>query len=121
MNGEFAKVLEIGRDHFVLDDADEHLWSHVVQAAARDGHVGDPLELVPERHRKVESVRIAMVHFLRGQGDECWRDEAARVFGLFPTVRHARQFYADAGLEEAGLDLELITTGCCSRADDEAS
>lgn len=101
LKGEFEQVLEIGREQLSLDRADEALWSHVVQAAAQSGFSGDPLSLVPERHRETEGVLVAIVHFNRIVGNDRWRTLAVHAHNLFPRSRYARQFYADSFLDEA--------------------
>ncbi|QND19257.1 hypothetical protein HB774_02700 [Rhizobium leguminosarum bv. viciae] len=100
--GDFKKVLEIGDEQFAPDIADEALWSHVVQAAAQDGFNGDPMSLVPQRHRQSEGVLVADVHFDRVRGDDGWRKKAAHAHSLFPESRYARQFFADSYLDQAG-------------------
>jgi tetratricopeptide (TPR) repeat protein len=111
---EFEKVLEIGREQFVPDNADVSLWSHVVQAAAQNGFVGDPLSLVPELRRQTEGVLVAAVHFDRVRGNDVWRQRAVQAHALFPGNRHARQFFADSFLDQAGKASDSWATGTIS-------
>ncbi|MET4691908.1 PIN domain-containing protein [Sinorhizobium fredii] len=108
---DFAKVLEIGEEQLSADIADESLWSHVVQAAAQQGFKGDPLSLVPERHRQSEGVLVAEVHFYRVGGDEDWRKKAAHAHALFPRSRYARQFFADSHMDQVGKAADSWATG----------
>jgi cellulose synthase operon protein C len=109
LQSKFEQVLEIGREEFELDRADVGLWPHVVQAAAQFGFRGDPLSLVPERHRENQGVVVAAVHFHRIAGDRNWRAMAAHAYGLFSDDRYARQFYADSILEQVGEDEDRLS------------
>jgi len=109
--GDFPKVLEIGREQFSPDVADEALWGHVVQAAAQDGVRENPLSLVPERHQNSEGVAVAEVQFYRIIGDDVWREKAARARSLCPESRYARQFFADSFLDQAGKAADSWKTG----------
>jgi len=111
LRGDFEKVLEIGKEQLLVDVADEAVWSHVVQAAAQQGFKGDPLSLVPERHRRSEGVLVAEVHFYRVRGDEDWRKKAAHAHTLFPGSRYARQFFADSYLDQVGKAADSWETG----------
>ena len=111
LTGDFTKVLEIGDEQFAPDIADASLWSHVVQAAAQDGFSGEPMSLVPERHRQSEEVLVADVHFDRINGNEGWRRKAAQAHALFPESTHARQFFADSFVDQAGKSSDTWTTG----------
>lgn len=111
LRGDFPKVLEIGREQFEADIADEALWGHVIQAAAQDGVQEQPLSLVPEPHRMTEGVVVAEVQFYRVHGNEVWREKAARARSLFPESRYARQFFADSFLDQAGKAADSWKTG----------
>ncbi|WFS02374.1 PIN domain-containing protein [Rhizobium tumorigenes] len=111
LRSDFAAVLDVGREHLVLDQADATLWSYVIQAAGLKGYVGDPLELVPERHHGSEDVAVALIHINRIRGNDTWWDLAAYANNLYPENRYARRYCADSVLDQIGRSEQSWTRG----------
>lgn len=109
---DWQAVLDIGRENLASGLADEHLSSHVIQAAKFDTEIDDPLSLIPESHRDTAPVLIAYVDFLRGrQRVPEWWEAAHSALARFPTEQYLRQFASEATLDEATRDPEFLKTG----------
>ena len=84
-----------------VDPTNEWLAGYLVQAARFIPEVSDPLDLVPDAIKTSAPVVIGRVEYLRRRPDAReWRDAANAALAQFPDDTHARQFAAEADLDE---------------------
>jgi tetratricopeptide (TPR) repeat protein len=89
----------------------------LVQAARFDPTIGDPLDLIPAEVRGTAAVAVGRVDVLRHRGlMPAWWEAARQAFKEHPNDRHARQFAADADLDEVLRD-EVVQRGHVLRPD----
>ena len=108
----WRELLAFGRDELATDPTNDNLAGYLVQAARFDLSIDDPLALVPDGLRLSGAVVVAHVDFLRHRErmPEWW--EVARAAGAaHPDDAHARQFAAEADLDEILRDDAFRRTG----------
>ncbi|TWB93204.1 hypothetical protein FBZ93_111243 [Bradyrhizobium macuxiense] len=104
----WQETLLFGKAALDADPGNETVAGYLVQAARFDLAIEEPLDLVPAGLRESLPVVIGRVDTLRHrERTPAWREAARQVLAAFPQDRHARQFAADADLDEI-LRLETV-------------
>ena len=99
---EDRRLREFGSVELTRDPGNEQLAGLVVQAARRDDNVADPFDLLPAASRAGGPAIVARVDFLRSRSDTpAWWTAAREAAASFPEDPHARQFAAEAVVDEA--------------------
>lgn len=101
LQGRWQDVLAFGQDALNTDPTNEGVAGYLVQAARFDPSIGDPLDLIPADLRRTAAVAVGRVDVLRHKGlMPAWWEAAQQALAAHPDDRHARQFAADADLDE---------------------
>jgi tetratricopeptide (TPR) repeat protein len=101
LQGRWQELLPWGREALAADPTNEGLAGYLVQAARFDPAIEEPLDLIPDGLKGSAAVAVGRVDVLRHRGlmPEWW--QAARAaLATHPDDRHARQFAAEADLDE---------------------
>ncbi|MBO9170035.1 hypothetical protein [Rhizobium sp. L245/93] len=111
LQGNWQDVLEMGKVNLVTQKADEHLSSHVIQAARFDPGIEDPMPLIPEKDRESIGVLNAYAFFLRSRNDARWEEIAAKAAEKSPDDPFAERLSAEASLEALCWDAAYLHSG----------
>jgi tetratricopeptide (TPR) repeat protein len=101
LQGRGCELLDWGREQLAADPTNEGLAGYLVQAARFDVTIEEPLDLISEGLKGSAAVAVGRIDVLRQRGrmPEWW--QAARsAYAAHPDDRHARQFAAEADLDE---------------------
>lgn len=101
LQGKWQEVLALGRAALSADPRNEGVAGYLIQAARFDPSIDEPLDLVPAELKTSAAVAVGRVDVLRHRGlVPAWRTAAREALAAHPNDRHARQFAADADLDE---------------------
>ncbi|WIG53608.1 MAG: hypothetical protein OJF48_004528 [Afipia sp.] len=101
LQGRWQELLPWGREALVADPTNEGLAGYVVQAARFDPEIAEPLDIIPDGLKGSAAVAIGRVDVLRHRGlMPAWWQAAHAALATHPGDRHARQFAAEADLDE---------------------
>lgn len=101
LQGKWPELLAWGRQALEADPSNEGLAGYVVQAARFDPAVADPLDIVPHGLKGSAAVAVGRVDVLRHRGlMPQWWQAAHAALAAHPDDCHARQFAAEADLDE---------------------
>jgi tetratricopeptide (TPR) repeat protein len=101
LQGRWQEMLTFGKAALDADPSNEGVAGYLVQAARFDSSIGDPLDLVPDGLKTSLAVSVGRVDALRHREMmPAWWDAARAALAAYPADRHARQFAADAELDE---------------------
>lgn len=82
--------------------------SLLIQSYAQDASITDPLTLVPEASHNAVEVKVARIMFLRAHNDRQWKALAQNGAAEHPDNRHLERLAAEAELEPALSDIEIV-------------
>ncbi len=99
--GRAAAVLKRQPDHAAAG-------SLLIQSQVRDESASEPLELVPKKARGAAEVLTAAIVFLRARNNSSWLELAKEAGAKFPGNRHLSRFAAEAVIEPALADREVM-------------
>lgn len=126
LQGRWKDLLAFGAEALRADPTNEGLAGYLVQAARFDPSIEEPLNLIPEQLWEKAAVEVGRIDFLRhrGQVPEWWHAARAAVVA-HPDDQHARQFAAEANLDEVVRDehfqrTRLLSAGERARIEDAA-
>lgn len=101
LQGRWQEMLAFGKAAMEVDPSNEGVAGYLVQAARFDSTIGEPLDLVPPGLRNSCAVLVGRVDTLRHRElMPAWWEAARQAVAAYPEDRHARQFAADAELDE---------------------
>ena len=101
LQGCWERVLAFGAERLQADPTNDGLAGYLVQAARFDPLIDEPRALVPEGLRGSAAVAIGTVDFLRHRGRmPDWWEAARAALATYPEDSHAKQFAAEADLDE---------------------
>lgn len=94
----------------VLEKQPDHAGaaSLVIQSHRNDSVLNDPFALVPQASHEAAEVLTAAIVFLRARDDLSWFDAAKNAAAKYPNDRHLVRFAAEAVLEPALADREVM-------------
>ncbi|MDX7952557.1 hypothetical protein P7D22_15410 [Lichenihabitans sp. Uapishka_5] len=108
---EWRELLSGGREALATDQTNEGLAGNVVQAMRSASEIDEPLDLVPESPHGSASVAVTRVDFLRARERmPQWWEAARAAVAAHPDDQLARQFAAEADVDEALRDPEFRRT-----------
>lgn len=111
LQGKWRELLEWGRDALVADPGNEGLAGYLVQAARFDPAIAEPLDVIPDALKESAAVAVGRIDALRHRGlTPDWRSAARAALAAHPDDCHARQFAAEADLDEILCDEEFLRT-----------
>jgi tetratricopeptide (TPR) repeat protein len=111
LQGRWQEVLTFGQHALSTDPTNEGVAGYLVQASRFDPSIEDPLVLIPAGLRGTVAVTVGRVDVLRHRGMmPGWWEAARQALAAHPDDRHARQFAADADLDEV-LRAETVQRG----------
>lgn len=98
------------RARAVLEKHPDHApaASLIIQSYAQDATVTDPLKLVPAASHNAVEVKVARIMFLRAHNDRQWEALAQSGAMEHPDNRHLERLAAEAVLEPALADTEIV-------------
>ena len=101
LQGKWQELLPWGREALVADPSNEGLAGYLVQAARFDPGIADPLDIIPDGLKGSAAVAVGSIDVLRHRGlMPDWWQAAHAALAIHPDDRHARQFAAEADLDE---------------------
>ncbi|MGC1861040.1 MAG: hypothetical protein WA733_07930 [Methylocystis sp.] len=108
LQGRWDELLSFGSEAIQADPANEQLAGYLVQAARFDPSIDEPLDLLPNTVKNSAAVAIARVVFLRHRNRiPDWWLAAREAVASHPKDLHARQFAAEADIDEVVRDEEF--------------
>ncbi|NJO54209.1 MAG: hypothetical protein HC829_04580 [Bacteroidales bacterium] len=111
LRGEWQELLRWGQEALAADPTNEWLAGYLVQAARFDPAIFEPLNLLPDGLKSSAGVAVAHVDFLRQRGlTPEWWQAARSAFAAHAEDAYARQFAAEADLDEAVRDTKFRRT-----------
>lgn len=101
LQGRWQEMIAFGKAALDADPDNEGVAGYLVQAARFDPTIAESLDLVPSGLRHSLAVVIGRVDTLRHRElMPAWWEAARQAVAAYPEDRHARQFAADADLDE---------------------
>lgn len=111
LQGNWQELLRWGQDALAADPGNEGLAGYLVQAARFDPAIAEPLDIIPHALKGSAAVAVGRIDVLRHRGlIPDWWSAAHAALAAHPDDRHARQFAAEANLDEILRDKEFQRT-----------